>query len=109
MQASDGNFYGTTHNGGQYVDGVVFEVSPAGVFNDLHDFDPSKDGEGPLSPLVQGTNGVLYGTTVSGGTSNAGTIYSILLGGGGFSGSGGSADPAYERNFLYRLRMGRQR
>src|ERR1700722_19182376 len=84
MQASDGNFYGTTHNGGNN-DGVIFEVTPAGVFTDLHDFDPSQDGGGPLSALVQGTNGILYGTTISGGTFNAGTIYSILLGGGGFN------------------------
>jgi uncharacterized repeat protein (TIGR03803 family) len=32
--------------------------------------------------LVQGTNGVLYGTTVYGGTFNSGTIYSIPLGSG---------------------------
>jgi len=85
MQASDGNFYGTTANGGQYVDGVVFEISPAGAFTDLHDFDPSQDGGEPFSALVQGTNGVLYGTTTSGGAYNVGTIYSIPLGGGGFN------------------------
>jgi uncharacterized repeat protein (TIGR03803 family) len=83
MQASDGNFYGTTYNGGNN-DGVVFKVSPAGVFTDLHDFDLSKDGGDSLSALVQGTNGVLYGTTIHGGTFNAGTIYSITPGGGSF-------------------------
>ncbi len=82
MQASDGNFYSTTVNGGQYVDGIAFEVSPSGTFTDLHDFDPNTDGAEPFSALVQGTNGVLYGTTVYGGTSNFGTIYSIPLGGG---------------------------
>jgi uncharacterized repeat protein (TIGR03803 family) len=85
MQASDGNFYGATVNGGQYGNGVVFEVSPAGVFADLHDFDPNTEGGEPFSALVQGTNGVLYGTTTSGGTFNVGTIYSIPLGGGGLS------------------------
>ena len=84
MQASNGNFYGTTFNGGNN-EGVVFEITPAGVFTHLHDFDPSKDGGGPLSALVEGTNGVLYGTTTSGGTFNTGTIYSITLGGGGFN------------------------
>jgi uncharacterized repeat protein (TIGR03803 family) len=83
-QASDGNFYGTTFNGGNN-DGVVFKISPTGAFADLHDFDPSADGGAPLSALVEGTNGVLYGTTIAGGTLNAGTIYSILVGGGGFS------------------------
>jgi uncharacterized repeat protein (TIGR03803 family) len=120
MQASDGNFYGTTHNGGQYNDGVVFEVSPAGVFTDLHDFDPSQDGGGPLSALVQGTNGVLYGTTISGGAFNAGTIYSIPLGGGSlnalysFDGTSAAAAEAAltqhtKRIFLWGHRMGWQR
>jgi uncharacterized repeat protein (TIGR03803 family) len=85
MQASDGNFYGTTYNGGQYGYGVVFEVSPTGIFTDLDDFDPYTDGGNALSALVQGTNGILYGTTVAGGAFNAGTIYSIPLGGGGLN------------------------
>jgi uncharacterized repeat protein (TIGR03803 family) len=84
MQASNGNFYGTTYDGG-INDGVVFELSPAGVFTDLHDFDKSKDGGDPLSGLVQGTNGVLYGTTIYGGDFNAGTIYSMTPGGGSFN------------------------
>jgi uncharacterized repeat protein (TIGR03803 family) len=85
MQASDSNFYGTTFNGGQYVNGVVFEVSPTGAFTDLHDFDPNTDGGGPFAALVQGTNGVLYGTTAYGGSSDLGTIYSVPLGSGGLS------------------------
>ena len=84
MQASNGNFCGTTVNGGNN-EGVVFEISPAGVFTDLHDFDLSLDGGEPFSALVQGTNGVLYGTTNLGGTFNVGTIYSIPIGGGGLS------------------------
>ena len=81
IQASDGNFYGTTVNGGNN-EGVVFRISPAGVFTDLHDFDLSQDGGEPFSALVQGTNGVLYGTTAYGGAFNVGTIYSIPLGSG---------------------------
>jgi uncharacterized repeat protein (TIGR03803 family) len=82
MQASDGNFYGSTVNGGMYGNGVVFEMSPAGAFTDLHDFDPNTEGGEPFSALVEGTNGFLYGATVDGGTFNDGTIYSISLGGG---------------------------
>jgi uncharacterized repeat protein (TIGR03803 family) len=80
--ASDGNFYGTTYNGGMYNAGVVFRVSPTGSFTDLHDFDPNTEGYSPSSGLIEGTNGVLYGTTSFGGTSNQGTIYSIARGGG---------------------------
>jgi uncharacterized repeat protein (TIGR03803 family) len=100
IQASDGNFYGTTVDGGAYVDGVAFEIRPAGGFTDLHDFDPSQDGGEPFSALVEGTNGVLYGTTILGGAFNAGTIYSIPLGGGGlnalysFDGTSGTAPGA---------------
>ncbi len=85
MQASDGNFYGAASGGGKYNNGVVFEMSPAGAFTDLFDFNPNTDGAGPFAALVQGTNGILYGTTVYGGASNFGTIYSIPLGSGGLS------------------------
>ncbi|MGC2329526.1 MAG: choice-of-anchor tandem repeat GloVer-containing protein [Candidatus Sulfotelmatobacter sp.] len=82
MQASNGNFYGATVNGGLYGNGVVFEMSPAGAYTDLHDFDPNTEGGEPFSALIEGTDGVLYGTTAYGGTYNAGTIYSIPLSGG---------------------------
>ena len=88
IQASNGNFYGTTEGGGNYKNGVVFEMSPAGVFTDLHDFDPNTEGGQPFSALIEGTNGFLYGTTVYGGTFNAGTIYSIPI-------SGGNPDTLY--------------
>jgi uncharacterized repeat protein (TIGR03803 family) len=114
------NFYGATVNGGMYGNGVVFEMTPAGAFTDLHDFDPNTEGGEPFSALIEGTNGVLYGTTAYGGTYNVGTIYSIPLGGGNpdtlysFDGTsvyipGGTADAAYERTFLWELRMGWQR
>jgi uncharacterized repeat protein (TIGR03803 family) len=61
---------------------VVFEMSPAGAFTDLFDFDPNTDGAQPFSALIEGTNGVLYGSTVYGGTYDFGTIYSFPLGGG---------------------------
>jgi uncharacterized repeat protein (TIGR03803 family) len=53
MQASNGNFYGTTEGGGNYNNGVVFEMSPAGVFTDLFDFDPNTDGAQPFSALIE--------------------------------------------------------
>ena len=75
-------------------------MSPAGAFSDLFDFDPNIDGAEPFSALVEGTNGILYGTTTSGGTYNVGTIYSIPLGSGGlgalysFDGTSGNAPGA---------------
>lgn len=79
--ASDGDFYGTTNQGGSNgVSGTVFKVTPGGKLTTLHNFSGS-DGAGPLSPLIQGTNGMVYGITENGGSSNAGTFFSITLGG----------------------------
>jgi uncharacterized repeat protein (TIGR03803 family) len=38
IQASDGNFYGTTYLGGADGDGVVFKITPGGTYTLLHSF-----------------------------------------------------------------------
>lgn len=53
---------------------------PAQTFTTLHNFDGT-DGKVPEAGLVQATNGNLYGTTGSGGTSNFGTVFKITAGG----------------------------
>jgi uncharacterized repeat protein (TIGR03803 family) len=68
LQASNGNFYGTTSNGGVYGTGTVFEVTAKGELTTLHTFNFA-DGTYP-SGLVQATNGNLYGTTLEGGSVN---------------------------------------
>ena len=70
--ATDGNFYGTTFAGGSYavcVDGcgTVFKITPTGTLTTLHTFATSSGGMWPFAPLVQGTDGNLYGTTYAGG------------------------------------------
>ncbi|HEX3719123.1 MAG TPA: choice-of-anchor tandem repeat GloVer-containing protein [Verrucomicrobiae bacterium] len=76
MQASDGNFYGTTQVGGMDSSGTVFRITPSGVFTTLYLFDDvGNDGYSPQAGLVQGTNGLLYGTTEEGGASGWGTIF----------------------------------
>lgn len=69
VQASDGNFYGTTVDGGAHGLGGIFRISPSGKFKVLFSFD-SEFGAGSLAPLVQGSDGNLYGVTSgpSGGT-----------------------------------------
>jgi uncharacterized repeat protein (TIGR03803 family) len=70
VQATDGNFYGVTENGGfagcPYSEvgcGTVFKMTAAGTLTTLYKF----DGEGqPDSPLIQATDGNLYGTTFDG-------------------------------------------
>ncbi len=35
MQASDGNFYGTTQGGGTNFSGTIFKISASGAFTNL--------------------------------------------------------------------------
>ncbi len=77
--AKDGNFYGTTFNGGElfYDYGVVFRITPGGTYTNLHTFAGS-DGANPVGVLIQGSDGNLYGTTSgAGGGSYLGTIFRI--------------------------------
>ena len=81
IQASDGNFYGTTPCGtGGGSAGVIFKITPGGVYTVLH-YTPSGDTSSPGSSLVQGTDGKLYGVTASGSSGVYGTIYSITTSG----------------------------
>jgi uncharacterized repeat protein (TIGR03803 family) len=75
VQATDGNFYGTTSQGGTNNDGTVFKITPSGTLTTLHNFD-NTDGAYP-GPLVQATDGNFYGTTGGGGTSGYGTVFKI--------------------------------
>ena len=38
VQATDGNFYGTTANGGANSNGTVFKITPSGTLTTLHSF-----------------------------------------------------------------------
>jgi uncharacterized repeat protein (TIGR03803 family) len=66
LQASDGNFYGTTLFGGEFGFGTVFRMSPDGLMNTVVSFD-GINGNTPSGGLVQASNGDLYGTTELGG------------------------------------------
>ena len=83
IQGSDGNFYGTTYNGGSggaYAGGTVFKQTPAGVVTILHSFGDgsvANDGTLPWAGLVEGTDGNFYGTTPTGGLYDLGTAYRI--------------------------------
>jgi uncharacterized repeat protein (TIGR03803 family) len=86
VQASDGNFYGTTAFGGAANDGTVFKITPAGALTTLYSFcslSACTDGSVPTTPLIQGNDGYLYGTTQTGGANgNYGTVFKI-----GYNGS----------------------
>ncbi len=84
IQATNGNYYGTTYQGGKNNAGVVFEVTPAGKLGDIYNFCATTnctDGANPWSALALGSDGNFYGTTNIGGTSNRGTIFKMTIGG----------------------------
>src|SRR5205085_245456 len=78
VQASDGNFYGLTYEGGAWNAGTIFRVTPTGEFLTVHDF-TSDDGELPMGALVQGSDQQLYGVTQTGGAHDLGTIFRLDL------------------------------
>ncbi len=79
IQASDGNFYGTTEFGGTNGVGTVFRITPAGTETVLYQFGFSAPNEGytPEAGVVQGSNGNFYGTTYAGGTNHYGTVFKM--------------------------------
>jgi uncharacterized repeat protein (TIGR03803 family) len=106
IQASDGNFYGTTGGGGAYGAGAIFKLTPAGIETVLYSFSGcfyicgSTDGSDPVG-LIQGSDGNFYGTTLFGGVYAAGTAFKVTPAGvetvlhsfnGGYYGDPGSAD-----------------
>jgi uncharacterized repeat protein (TIGR03803 family) len=81
IQATDGNFYGTTYAGGTPNAGTVFRMTPAGVVTIMHTFTGMADGGSPFAALMQAGDGDLYGTTYSGGASGNGTVFRMSLSG----------------------------
>jgi len=68
VQDAKEDLYGTTSSGGSFSNsGVVFKVSSKGKEAVLYTFTGGADGGNPYAGLVQGANGILYGTTLTGG------------------------------------------
>jgi uncharacterized repeat protein (TIGR03803 family) len=78
LPGADGNFYGTTYNGGSNNAGTVFELTTNGTLTTLVTlaFDTNL-GAYPIAGLIQGRDGNFYGTTAIGGTNGLGTIFEL--------------------------------
>lgn len=83
IQASDGNFYGTTEFGGvgTQAAGTVFKLTPTGQLTVLYTFVADQSGNhlkgaNPTS-LVEGNDGFLYGTAQGGGSDNNGVVFKL--------------------------------
>ncbi|HEY6483555.1 MAG TPA: choice-of-anchor tandem repeat GloVer-containing protein [Steroidobacteraceae bacterium] len=78
IQGSDGNFYGTTYQGGTSGLGTVFKITPSGTESVLYSFaGGSSDGANPQAGVIQGSDGNLYGATYLGGASGLGTVFRL--------------------------------
>ncbi len=73
VAGSDGNFYGTTENGGANALGSIFKVTPGGAFTTIYSFTGNDDGSGPVNTLLLGSDGNFYGGTTSGN----GTLFEV--------------------------------
>jgi uncharacterized repeat protein (TIGR03803 family) len=97
IQATDGNFYGTTFLGGNYSHGTIFKLTPAGILTTLYSFCQQSgcpDGANPIAGLMQDTNGKFYGAAMDGGSiayscdgaanggtaAGCGTVFSLSVG-----------------------------
>lgn len=68
LMAKNGEIYGTTFAGGTNDAGVVFKMRSSGSgYSVLHNFGAPGDAAYPAAGLIE-VNGVLYGTSVGGGT-----------------------------------------
>ncbi|UWZ83766.1 choice-of-anchor tandem repeat GloVer-containing protein [Occallatibacter riparius] len=100
--ADDGNFYGTFPHGGLPINGVapsndngggIFRVTPGGVLTGIYNINPLNpnsngghgDGGQPWGPVMQASDGALYGTASDAGQYNGGTVYRVQLDGSGFT------------------------
>jgi uncharacterized repeat protein (TIGR03803 family) len=77
---TDGNFYGTTAEGGAQNGGTIFEVTPSGTETVLYAFGSvTNDSTGPEADLIE-VKGTFYGTAGAGGGSGFGTVFSFTPG-----------------------------
>jgi uncharacterized repeat protein (TIGR03803 family) len=88
MQASDGNFYLTvgaapTANPTSTNYGAIVEITPSGQWSLVHSFAlDGSEGTSPGGPLVEGSDGDLYGVSqVVINTVRTGVAYKVSLGG----------------------------
>lgn len=78
VEASNGEFYGMTRDGGAFTNGVVFSLDTFNVYTDLVDFD-GINGRASKQNLIQASDGKLYGMTELGGIHGYGAIFNYNI------------------------------
>lgn len=70
-----GTLYGTTGDGGEFENGVLYAYHIATeTYTKLHDFEKVTSGRSPYSNVILAKNGKLYGTTLYGGLYDLGIL-----------------------------------
>ncbi len=82
VEGTDGNFYGTTYQGGALGVGSIYKITPGGALTTPYSFSCSPpegciDGAYPRAGLTQDTSGVFYGLCNFGGVNGNGAIFSL--------------------------------
>ncbi|HFA48106.1 MAG TPA: hypothetical protein ENJ95_03715 [Bacteroidetes bacterium] len=77
LESSDGMLYGTTKKGGSFGNGTIYRLNPANLqFELLHHFELlGESGALPSGRLIEDANGMIFGTTQSGGANGSGVIF----------------------------------
>jgi uncharacterized repeat protein (TIGR03803 family) len=78
VEGADGNFYGTTFQGGDGQEyggfGIAYRIGRSGTYTLLHKFS-RPEGINPNGGLIQATDGNLYGVTNQYGPASGGTVF----------------------------------
>ncbi|HEY5750501.1 MAG TPA: choice-of-anchor tandem repeat GloVer-containing protein [Chryseolinea sp.] len=85
LMGSDAKIYGMAQAGGANSVGAIFSLNADGSnFTRLFDFDNTTTGGSPTGELTEGSDGLLYGMTTTGGANSFGTAFSIQKNGTNF-------------------------
>ncbi len=79
LQTTDGNFYGVNPAYGPVGNGSIYKLTSADVFSAFLFPNPPTEGDQPAGTMIHNTNGLVYGTTPSGGN-NAKCFSSVCYG-----------------------------
>jgi uncharacterized repeat protein (TIGR03803 family) len=97
VEGLDGEFYGTSAEGGTNGRGVAYKLTSGGVENTIGSFPPASDAE-HTAALILASNGNFYGTLPTGGTWDKGQVIEVSSTGvvsrlWAFTGGAGGSDP----------------
>lgn len=79
FQATDGNFYGAAYLFGTNNNDAIFSMTPEGVLTTLYLFVPFGYQLGPVTELIQGSDGSFYGGYFFGGVNGCGSIFRLTV------------------------------